>query len=322
MTLPVLSMDEIVKQAQEAQWLIEGFLSINSFAAIFGFWKSFKSFLALDWALCVAYGIPWQGHEVRRGRVVYVYGEGGLGALRNRIEAWMLQNGQSEYSQNFWAIPKPVPVTDKNEVQMMIKAIEAQVRGAAPALVVVDTLARNFAGNENATEDMNAFIQGCDRIKEAFGGATVLVVHHTGHMASERARGSSALPGALDTQFQVSREAKAMCFELETKFQKDAEDYETLRLNMTKHPLEGGRSSLAVGEASLPNSVREKMAGVLASAGPDGLAKGEWQERARVGAGVNASSFRGELARSRGEWGERNGRFVFAKYLQQPENLS
>jgi RecA-family ATPase len=45
-----------------------------------------KSFLALDWGLSVATGVPALGHEVKKGEVVYIYGEG-IRGLRQRAEA-------------------------------------------------------------------------------------------------------------------------------------------------------------------------------------------------------------------------------------------
>ncbi|EOY8379226.1 AAA family ATPase, partial [Escherichia coli] len=73
-------------------------------------------------------------------------------------------------------------------------------------LIVIDTLARCFGGNdENDSRDMGAFIQGCDAIKQATG-ATVLVVHHSGKDETKGARGSSAFRAALDAEYRISRE--------------------------------------------------------------------------------------------------------------------
>ena len=70
--------------------------------------------------------------------------------------------------------------------------------------VVIDTLARCFAGDENKTEDMGRFIAACDQLKSTVG-VTVLVVHHSGVSDKERARGSSALRAACDFEFRVER---------------------------------------------------------------------------------------------------------------------
>jgi hypothetical protein len=72
-----------------------------------------------------------------------------------------------------------------------------------PAVVHIDTLARNFGdGDENATKDMNRVISNLDA---AFGNTICRgLTHHTGHANKERARGSIALYGAADSVFRVS----------------------------------------------------------------------------------------------------------------------
>jgi biotin operon repressor len=72
-----------------------------------------------------------------------------------------------------------------------------------PTLVVLDTLARTMAGDENSSERVGEYIKACDKIKQEWG-CSVLVVHHTGHSNKDRARGSSSFYGALDAEFKVA----------------------------------------------------------------------------------------------------------------------
>lgn len=91
-----------------------------------------------------------------------------------------------------------------------------------PGLVVVDTLARAFAGaDENSTKDMGAFVAACDELKARYRCA-VMVLHHSGHGDKNRARGSSALKASLDHEYGLSRDAGgAIC--LQCWKSKDAE---------------------------------------------------------------------------------------------------
>mgnify|MGYP003628691652 FL=1 len=80
-----------------------------------------------------------------------------------------------------------------------------------------------MVGNENSTEDMNRFINALDvHFRSQFGSAIVLV-HHTGHEAASRARGSSVLPAAVDWSYQVTRggEKEAMILDFEQTLIKD-----------------------------------------------------------------------------------------------------
>jgi len=68
------------------------------------------------------------------------------------------------------------------------------------ALVIVDTLARSFGGgDENAGNDMGAFVANIAALRAHFGGH-VMIVHHEGKDASRGARGHSSLRAAVDTE--------------------------------------------------------------------------------------------------------------------------
>jgi RecA-family ATPase len=69
-------------------------------------------------------------------------------------------------------------------------------------LAVVDTLARCFVGGEeNSARDMGRFVAAADRLRTATGAAALLLHHVSRHGGA--IRGSTALPGALDTGIAV-----------------------------------------------------------------------------------------------------------------------
>jgi RecA-family ATPase len=70
-------------------------------------------------------------------------------------------------------------------------------------MIIIDTLARNMGGDENSTQDMNAFIQHLDTYLRQPWKCCVLVVHHRRGMDKDRSRGSTALKGALDAEYKV-----------------------------------------------------------------------------------------------------------------------
>jgi hypothetical protein len=125
------------------------------------------------------------------------------------------------------------------------------ITGMKPALIVIDTLARCFgAGNENVQQDMNAFVRGCDTVRRAAPGATVLVVHHTGWDAS-RERGSNALRAASDTMIRLARQGEAILLRVER--QKDApvqEEPTVLTLEFVPVPGSGGSCVVELGNPS------------------------------------------------------------------------
>jgi len=193
---------------KEQSFVIKGLIPECSFASIYGPSGSFKSFLALDWACHIATGKDWDGHKVRQGAVLYVAGEGGFGVTQ-RIKAWELHH-QVATLDNLARLPVPVFPADSDNVRGVLEycqEIKAKT-GHAVKLVILDTLARCYGGNdENSSRDMGAFIKGCDTIKQ-LTGATVLVVHHSGKNAENGARGSSSLPAALDVEYRVKRDSE------------------------------------------------------------------------------------------------------------------
>jgi hypothetical protein len=99
-------------------------------------------------------------------------------------------------------------ITDRTDLvrdhRELVDAIRAQIGPTMPALVVIDTLNRSLAGSESKDEDMAAYIQAADAIREKFSCA-VIVIHHSGVDAT-RPRGHTSLTGAADAQHAVARD--------------------------------------------------------------------------------------------------------------------
>jgi hypothetical protein len=86
------------------------------------------------------------------------------------------------------------------ELRMLIDSLAEQY--GQPVAVHVDTIARNFGmGDENSTRDMNTVIHNMD---VAFSGFCRGGTHHTGHGDKSRARGSIALPAAVDVEYKIT----------------------------------------------------------------------------------------------------------------------
>lgn len=186
----------------EVQWLIKDFLPAGGFAALYGKPGSYKSFVALYVAACVgSQGLDAFGRQTQHGDVVYIAGEGGAG-LRKRRDALVKKHSPGPgVAVHFIRAQLNLRSTDA-DAQATIEAIRAA--NLSPALVIIDTLARAFGGgNENASEDMGAFIAHVSRLQEALGGPTIMIVHHCGKDEARGLRGHSSLLGAVDTELEV-----------------------------------------------------------------------------------------------------------------------
>ncbi len=97
---------------------------------------------------------------------------------------------------------------------------------------MIDTLARAFGGgNENASEDMGAFITAAGAIQQRYDSA-LLVVHHAGKDATKGLRGHSSLLGAVDTELEIIRIEDAPKGILHISKQKDGEDGQRMGFQM------------------------------------------------------------------------------------------
>ncbi len=86
---------ELVKGVKPINWLIKGFLEMDSLSLMFGEPACGKSFSAIDLACCVATGKDWHGMPVKQpGPVFYIAGEG-FNGLSRRFMAWQVSHGHN-----------------------------------------------------------------------------------------------------------------------------------------------------------------------------------------------------------------------------------
>ena len=181
-------------------WLIKNFMEAASLGMLFGAPASAKSFLAMDIAFCIANNIDWSGKKTKQGTVIYLAGEGFSG-MAKRFKA--LETKYGTVTQNIHISQEPANMLSRDHLDAVYDAIVTTCTN--PALIVVDTLHRNFGdGDENSAKDLGIFINHLSALRNATGAA-ILLVHHSGHGASERARGSSAIRAAMDTEYKVEK---------------------------------------------------------------------------------------------------------------------
>jgi len=217
------------------RWLVRNFIPADSTGMMFGASGTFKSFLALDLALHVAHGFDFMGKATRKGAVAYVASEGGAGIYR-RIKAWHEQHGIVDFPPNFYICTVPLQLSDPAEIDMLAAAIKEKTRDADKMeLVVIDTLSQTFAGDENSASDISNYLRSINSKVRAAFETTTLIIHHTGHNATERPRGSSALTANLDYLLSVHKpDPQSMTARLNVSKQKDGERLENLYFNLEK----------------------------------------------------------------------------------------
>jgi len=204
-TIQILKRDDI-RRLRPPEFVIGRHLPEKSFGFLYGAPGSYKSFLALDWSLHIAYGRnDWHGDAIEAkdgGWVVYLAREGSTG-MQGRIDAWERMNVPSDAPEcRFALVPSAINLMDKDSIRSIVEGVRAA--GVTPiSMIVVDTVSRSMPGaDENLQKDMTRFVAACDTLKDTFE-CVVLGVHHTSKAGDMR--GSSVLLGAGDFVFHASK---------------------------------------------------------------------------------------------------------------------
>lgn len=187
------------------QWLIKGLISKHSFTSIFGASYTGKSYVSVDLACRVATGEDFCGYPVKTpGAVVYIAGEGYDG-IEKRFLAWTIKNGKTLDQLPVYISLMPAALGNDEIMKTVSDSVKevAALHDGKISLIIFDTWARNFEGNENDSSDTNAAVRTIDALKNTYECAA-LIVHHTGKGDQTKARGSSVLYGALDFEFSVT----------------------------------------------------------------------------------------------------------------------
>jgi len=227
-----LSLDDL-DNLPDPEWIINGILPADAMTTIFGAPGSTKSFWALKVAFSIASGLPFDGNEVKKGKVIYCVGEG-LRGMKWRIEALKLANPEVDVKaleENLIILPRAVMLLDKTESQMLINTAESFNDEAPLRAFIIDTWARSLTGgDENSAQDVGVAINICETVR-AKTGASPIIIHHTGADGS-RERGSTALRGATDTTIQMINNEFDGIVTVSCKKMKDGEPFKQLRYSV------------------------------------------------------------------------------------------
>lgn len=227
-----LSLDEI-EDMPPPTYLIDEIVPEHGLTFIYGDPGAGKSFVALDAALRVAYGMDWHGAETKQVGVFYIAGEGRSG-LGKRVTGWRKEHAMEGVNAPFKLIPVAVHMLDKPSVERLKRTIliEQEKMGFDVGLVIIDTVSRSIAGHdENKQDTMSLFVDGCAELHNFVKGA-VIGVHHAGKDRERGMRGSSVLLGGCEASIKVTKDEQIVTLEVEK--QKDDEEAAPIYMTMKK----------------------------------------------------------------------------------------
>ena len=209
----VVSFSDVVNvQRNQRPYLIKNVLYRGTITQMYGVPGRGKTFLALDMGFHIACGRPWHGYPVKQAPVLYIAFEG-IGGLWKRFAALQKQY-HTDNAPLFLMDGSGIDLrqaADRKQLGADINAMEHK-----PGLIVIDTFHQALAGgDENSSQDVGHYLTAIGGLISH--GIGVMHLHHPGKDSSRGGRGSSAMFGALDTEFEIAD------FQVNIKKQRDVE---------------------------------------------------------------------------------------------------
>ena len=201
----LISIGDLLEEEIEAtSWAVAGLLPAGGLSLLLGKPKAGKSTLARCLCKAVADGGRWLGRQCEAGPVVYLALEEKRAEVRRHFESLGVQSDDGIFVYCDRLPP------DVRPVEWLTAMIQA--RSIAPALIVIDPLARFVSirdgGNDymDATKQLEPLIS---YVRDSKAQTHIALVHHSRKAAGEHgdeSLGSTAILGSVDAAISLKRE--------------------------------------------------------------------------------------------------------------------
>ncbi len=204
-------------------WLVEGFWLNNSHGIVAGEPKTFKSTLALDFAVSVASGRNFLGKYAVNspGPVIYIQNENAKWIMKDRIEKITYNKGlggriRLKGRDMYFRPPSTIPLHFINTQAYLLNDPEHReltqeiIRQYKPKLIIFDPLYLMFDGDINSAQELNPILAWLLQLKVEFKCAIMLIHHwnkgsknNAGSRGGQRMLGSTTLHGWIESAWYI-----------------------------------------------------------------------------------------------------------------------
>ena len=202
------------RQVEPVEWLVEGLVPRGAVVLFSGATKLGKSMLAMQLQTCMATGVPWLGRRVERVRSWGIYTEDPANVLHARQVGICRHYGcdmaDLEDMGYYCGYGKDTVMadysrrTDAGQNTWFYESNLTQIRRRGAELVVIDTVARVFNGNENARPQVTDFVNRLLALVKETNGAVLLNAHPPKN-PDQAYSGSTAWPSTCRALLEIKR---------------------------------------------------------------------------------------------------------------------
>ncbi len=187
----IFGLSSIWNLNAQIEWLIADMIPLEAVSLLTAEAGTGKTWVAHAIAGSVAHGRPFLGRKVKQRPVLYLDGENPLAIVRRNLDYLDIPATESLGIWGGWHTSDPPGPHDEKLLEF--------ARGFRP-LLIFDSLVHFHPGDEQSSTETRLFMNYFRKL--ANGGATVLVLHHTGKAkSSKRYRGSSDIEAAVDMAY-------------------------------------------------------------------------------------------------------------------------
>jgi len=205
------------QKLEPRDWLVHEWIPIGQPTLLYGDGGTGKSLLALQLCAAVAFGLPWIGLPAKQGKSIYFTAEDDEAEIHRRISKICSSEGQQIESLVDMEIASMVGMDtllvhhDKLRDVLLPTAlmshIQEKIETANPCLVVFDTLADIFAGDENQRSLSRQFISMMRTLANKHRCAVLILAHpsKTGMYERSGTSGSTGWSNSARSRIYLSR---------------------------------------------------------------------------------------------------------------------
>lgn len=231
--LPGYPVNAITGDLPSSEYLIKGICNKGDISMLFGDSGSMKSFVELDKIMHLALGWNWHGHKVKKpAGTLIVLGEG-AGGYKKRVRAFMQHfNLLGDLVDiPIWIVDRAAELySNPQQLRGWIHQAEDMLQHSID-LISIDTFNTNMGtgGDENDATVVGSMLGFA---QEAAEGRAMDYIHHVGHGAKDRERGSYAIRGNMDNRILIKRDedGKGRVITVESLKVKDGECFKPFNL--------------------------------------------------------------------------------------------